>query len=150
MARRSGHFHLRMHVENQRLEPIVNIAVAGTGYVGLSLAVLLAQNNRVSAVDVVQAKVDMLSCWESPIRDREIERFLDEAARGERVLNLRATTDGVNAYAMADLVVIATPTNYDPERNYFDTRHVEQVVELVLEVNPEAIMEEFMDVSSSD
>ena len=116
------------------------IAVAGTGYVGLSLAVLLAQNNHVRAVDVIPEKVDKLSHWESPIRDQEIERFLDEASRGERKLDFHPTIDGEKAYAEADLVVIATPTNYDPEKNYFDTRYVEQVVELVLEVNPEATL----------
>lgn len=118
----------------------MNIAVAGTGYVGLSLAVLLAQRNRVDAVDVVEEKVAMLSRWVSPIRDEEIERFLDEAARRERELDLHPTLDGRTAYAEADLVVVATPTNYDPDRNYFDTSFVEQVVELVLEANPAAVM----------
>ncbi|MDB1805550.1 nucleotide sugar dehydrogenase [Eggerthella lenta] len=118
----------------------MNIAVAGTGYVGLSLAVLLAQYNRVEAVDVVPEKVGLLSRWESPIRDKEIERFLGEASRGERELCFYPTTDGAGAYASVDFVVIATPTNYDPEKNFFDTRYVEQVVELVLEVNPSATM----------
>lgn len=118
----------------------MRIAIAGTGYVGLSLAVLLAQHNQVDAVDVVPEKVEMLRRWESPIRDAEIERFLGETARGERELDLHPTLDGRAAYQAADLVVIATPTNYDPERNFFDTRYVEQVVELVLEVNPQAVM----------
>ncbi|WP_165247666.1 nucleotide sugar dehydrogenase [Adlercreutzia sp. ZJ141] len=118
----------------------MRIAVAGTGYVGLSLAVLLAQHNQVDAVDVVPEKVEALARWESPIADVEIERFLGEAARGERTLNLHPTLDGRAAYAAADIVVIATPTNYDPDRNFFDTRYVEQVIELVLEVNPAAVM----------
>lgn len=118
----------------------MNIAVAGTGYVGLSLAVLLAQHNHVDAVDVVEEKVDALSRWESPIADAEIESFLADVKSGNRELDLTATLDGESAYSRADLVVIATPTNYDPERNYFDTRYVEQVVELVLDVNPRAVM----------
>ena len=118
----------------------MKIAVAGTGYVGLSLAVLLAQHNEVEAVDVVPEKVDMLNAWASPIKDEEIEHFLGEAASGTRQLSLTATLDGKRAYSDAELVVIATPTNYDPERNFFDTRYVEQVVELVLEANPQAVM----------
>ncbi len=118
----------------------MRIAVAGTGYVGLSLACLLAQHNEVAAVDVVPEKVAMLQRWESPIRDEQIELFLARAASGERPLALTATMDGAAAYAAADLVVVATPTNYDPERDFFDTRYVEQVVELVLQVNPQAVM----------
>ena len=118
----------------------MKIAVAGTGYVGLSLAVLLAQHNDVEAVDVVPEKVSLLNEWKSPIKDDEIERFLKEASSGERKLSLFATLDGRQAYSDAELVVIATPTNYDPERNFFDTRYVEQVIELVLEVNPQAVM----------
>ena len=118
----------------------MNIAIAGTGYVGLSLACLLAQHNDVVAVDVVPEKVAMLQRWESPIRDEEIERFLAGAKSGERPLSLTATMDGEAAYKQAELVVIATPTNYDPARNFFDTRYVEQVVELVLKVNPAAVM----------
>ena len=118
----------------------MKIAIAGTGYVGLSLACLLAQRNEVAAVDVVPGKVEALSRWESPIADAEIERFLEGARTGERPLSLRATLDGEGAYRDAELVVIATPTNYDPERNFFDTRYVEQVVELVLSVNPSATM----------
>ena len=118
----------------------MKIAVGGTGYVGLSLAVLLAQHNDVTAVDVVPEKVEMLNRWESPIADSEIERFLAEAKEGSRSLGFKATLDGASAYANADLVIIATPTNYDPKRNFFDTHFVEQVVELVLEVNPAATM----------
>ena len=118
----------------------MNIAIAGTGYVGLSLACLLAQHNDVVAVDVVPEKVAMLQRWESPIRDEEIERFLAGAKSGECPLSLTATMDGEAAYKQAELVVIATPTNYDPTRNFFDTRYVEQVVELVLKVNPVAVM----------
>ena len=118
----------------------MNIAVAGTGYVGLSLAVLLSQNHHVSAVDVVPQKVEMLQGWESPIRDPEIEEFLARAKSGERPLDLHPTLDGEAAYREAELVVVSTPTNYDPKRNFFDTSYVEQVVELVLKVNPNAAM----------
>ena len=118
----------------------MNIAVAGTGYVGLSLAVLLSQRNHVEAVDVVSEKIEKLSLWESPIRDEEIERFLVEAKAGKRELDFHPTLDGAKAYSEAEMVVISTPTNYDAERNFFDTSYVEQVVELVLEVNPEAVM----------
>lgn len=111
------------------------IAVAGTGYVGLSLATLLAQHNNVVAVDVVQDKVDLINDRKSPIKDDEIEDFLTN-----KNLNLSATTDGRTAYKGADIVIIATPTNYDPKLNFFDTKFVEQVIELVLEVNPNAIM----------
>ena len=118
----------------------MRIAIAGTGYVGLSLAVLLAQRNEVAAVDVVPEKVDAINRWASPIRDAEIERFLTEAKAGVRELALAATLDGYAAYAAAELVVIATPTNYDPEKDYFDTSLVEQVVELVLSVSPDTVM----------
>lgn len=111
------------------------IAVAGTGYVGLSLATLLAQHNKVVAVDVVQEKVDLINNKKSPIQDNEIEDFL-----ANKPLNLVATTDGESAYKDADFVIIATPTNYDTKLNFFDTRYVEQVIELVMDVNPEAIM----------
>ena len=111
------------------------IAVAGTGYVGLSLAALLAQHNKVVAVDVVQEKVDLINNKKSPIQDAEIEDFL-----AHKELQLMATTDGKAAYKDADFVIIATPTNYDPKLNFFDTRYVEQVIELVLQVNPDAIM----------
>ncbi len=114
---------------------INKIAVAGTGYVGLSLATLLSQHNEVVAVDVVKEKVDLINSKKSPIQDNEIEDFL-----AHRDLHLKATTDGEAAYKDADLVIIATPTNYDPKLNFFDTRFVEQVIELVLKVNPNAIM----------
>ena len=116
----------------------MKIAVAGTGYVGLSLAVLLAQHNEVHALDIVSEKVDMLNRFESPIRDDEIERFLGEAKVGERTLNLTATIDTAAAYAGADYAVIATPTNYDPARNYFDTSSVEAAIDAVRSVNAEA------------
>ena len=111
------------------------IAVAGTGYVGLSIATLLAQHNKVVAVDVVQEKVALINNKKSPIQDSEIEDFL-----ANKKLNLVATIDGESAYKDADLVIIATPTNYDPKLNFFDTKFVEQVIELVLRVNPNAIM----------
>ena len=114
---------------------ISKIAVAGTGYVGLSLATLLAQHNDVVAVDVVQEKVDLINSKKSPIQDKEIEEFL-----AAKPLKLVATTDGYSAYKDADLIIIATPTNYDPKLNFFDTKYVEQVIELVLKVNPNAIM----------
>ena len=113
----------------------MKIAVAGTGYVGLSIATLLAQHNEVVAVDVVPEKVDKINNRLSPIQDEYIERYL-----AEKELNLTATLDAEQAYRDADFVVIATPTNYDPVNNYFDTRHVEEVIELVMKVNPEAIM----------
>ena len=111
------------------------IAVAGTGYVGLSIATLLAQNNEVKAVDVIPEKVDLINHRKSPIQDEYIEQYL-----AEKALNLTATLDGREAYREAEFVVIAAPTNYDPVRNYFDTSHVEEVIELVMEVNPNAIM----------
>ena len=111
------------------------IAVAGTGYVGLSLATLLAQHNHVTAVDVIPEKVDLINCRRSPIQDEYIEKYL-----AEKPLDLMATLDGRKAYSDAELVIIAAPTNYDPVRNYFDTSHVEEVIDLVLEVNPSAVM----------
>lgn len=113
----------------------LKIAVAGTGYVGLSIAILLAQNNQVIAVDVIPEKVEMLNRKQSPIQDEYIEKYL-----AEKSLNLTATLDGAKAYKDADFVVIAAPTNYDPVMNYFDTHHIEDVVDLVLRVNPNAIM----------
>lgn len=113
----------------------MNIAVAGTGYVGLSLAVLLAQSNHVTAVDVVPEKVSLLNKRLSPIADAEIEEYLSS-----KTLDLHATLDGASAYASADLVVVATPTNYDTDKNFFDTSLVEQVIDLVLQVNPDATM----------
>lgn len=114
---------------------VSKIAVAGTGYVGLSLATLLSKHNEVVAVDVVQEKVDLINSKKSPIQDNEIEDFL-----AHKNLHLTATTDGRSAYKDADFVIIATPTNYDPRLNFFDTKYVEQVIELVMEVNPNAIM----------
>ncbi len=113
----------------------IKIAVAGTGYVGLSIATLLSQHHTVTAVDVVEEKVKLINQRQSPIQDEYIERYL-----AEKQLDLTATTDGAQAYKDADFVVIATPTNYDPVKNYFDTSHVEEVIRLVMQVNPEAIM----------
>ena len=113
----------------------IRIAVAGTGYVGLSIATLLSQHHHVTAVDVVPEKVEKLNRHISPIQDDYIEKYL-----AEKPLNLTATLDGHAAYADADFVVIAAPTNYDPVKNYFDTSHVEEVIDLVLEVNPQAVM----------
>ena len=114
---------------------VLKIAVAGTGYVGLSIATLLSQHHHVVAVDVVPEKVEMLKQHKSPIQDEYIEKYL-----AEKPLDIDFTTDGAEAYKNADIVVIATPTNYDSERNHFDTRHVEEVIELVMKVNPNAIM----------
>ena len=111
------------------------IAVAGTGYVGLSLAVLLSQHNDVTAVDIVPEKVEKLNNYVSPIQDEYIEKYLREAKDGERELHLKATVDGTAAYAEADFVIIAAPTNYDPKTNYFDCSAVESVIKLVLEVS---------------
>ena len=111
------------------------IAVAGTGYVGMSIATLLAQHHEVTAVDVIPERVEKINCRVSPIQDDYIEKYLVE-----KTLNLTATLDGVAAYRDADFVVIATPTNYDPVKNYFDTSHVEEVIGLVKNVNPNAIM----------
>ena len=116
------------------------IAIAGTGYVGMSIATLLAQYNHVMAVDVIPEKVEKINNRISPIQDEYIERFLDEARNDKRKLDLTATLDGEAAYKDADFVVIAAPTNYDPQRNFFDTRHVEEVIDLVLKVNPDAVM----------
>ena len=113
----------------------IKIAVAGTGYVGLSIATLLSQHHHVSAVDVIPEKVEKLNNKISPIQDDYIEKYL-----AEKPLNLVATLDGKSAYKDADFVVIAAPTNYDPVKNYFDTTHVEEVIDLVLEVNPDAVM----------
>ena len=113
----------------------IKIAVAGTGYVGLSIATLLSQHHQVTAVDVIPEKVELINQRKSPIQDDYIEKYL-----AEKDLNLTATLDGAKAYADADFVVIAAPTNYDPVKNYFDTSHVEEVIELVKSVNPHAIM----------
>ncbi len=113
----------------------MKIAVAGTGYVGLSNAILLAQHNEVHAVDIIQEKVDLINRKKSPIVDKEIEEYLSTKA-----LNLTATTDAKSAYADADFVIISTPTNYDSKKNYFDTSSVEAVIKLVMEYNPDAVM----------
>ncbi len=113
----------------------MNIAVAGTGYVGMSIATLLAQHNHVTAVDVIPEKVEKINNRISPIQDDYIEKYL-----AEKELDLTATLDGESAYKDADFVVIAAPTNYDPQKNFFDTRHVEEVIDLVLKVNPDAVM----------
>ena len=113
----------------------MKIAVAGTGYVGLSIAVLLSQKNKVTAVDIIPVKVDMINAKKSPIIDKEIEEYL-----ATMPLDLKATTDGDSAYKNADFVVIAAPTNYDPDKNYFDTSAVESVIEQVLRVNKKAVM----------
>ncbi len=113
----------------------IKVAVAGTGYVGLSIATLLSQHHQVTAVDVIPEKVEKLNNKISPIQDDYIEKYL-----AEKPLNLVATLDGKSAYADADFVVIAAPTNYDPVKNYFDTTHVEEVIDMVLEVNPDAVM----------
>ena len=113
----------------------IKIAVAGTGYVGLSIATLLSQHHQVTAVDVIPEKVDLINQRKSPIQDDYIEKYL-----AEKDLNLTATLDGAAAYKDADFVVIAAPTNYDPVKNYFDTSHVEEVIDLVLDVNPDAVM----------
>ena len=122
------------NIEIEKCSPL-NIAVAGTGYVGLSLAVLLAQHNHVVAVDIIPEKVEMINNRKSPIQDDYIEEYL-----ATKKLDLVATLDGNFAYKDADYVIIAAPTNYDPKRNYFDTSAVESVIEEVLKVNKEAIM----------
>ncbi len=113
----------------------MRIAVAGTGYVGLSMAILLSQHNEVKAVDILQDKVDLINGRKSPIADKEIEEYL-----ASKDLDLAATTDGASAYRDAELVIISTPTNYDPTKNYFDTTSVESVIEQVISVNPDAVM----------
>ena len=113
----------------------MKIAVAGTGYVGMSIATLLAQHNHVTAVDVIPEKVEIINKHISPIQDDYIEQYL-----AEKPLDLTATLDGESAYRDAEYVVIAAPTNYDPQKNFFDTTHVEEVIDLVLKVNPDATM----------
>ena len=117
------------------MEKTYNIAVAGTGYVGLSNAILLAQHNRVTAVDIIPEKVEMINARKSPIADKEIEEYLRE-----KYLNLTATPDGPSAYRDADCVIVSTPTNYDPKKNYFDTSSVEAAIDVVLDVNPDAVI----------
>ena len=126
-----------LFIENDIKQPInkipYNIAVAGTGYVGLSIATLLAQHNHVTAVDIIKEKVDLINNKKSPIQDDYIEEYL-----ASKNLDLTATLDGESAYRHADFVVVAAPTNYDSKKNYFDTSAVENVIELVLKVNPKA------------
>ena len=117
------------------MDNVKKICVAGTGYVGLSMATLLSQHNTVWAVDIVQEKVDLINAGKSPIQDKEIEDFL-----ANKPLHLTATTDAVAAYTGADFVIIATPTNYDPQKNFFDTSAVEAVIKLVMQYAPDAIM----------
>ena len=127
-----------MHTTEKRTNrnrQYMKIAVAGTGYVGLSIATLLAQHNEVVAVDVIPEKVEKINNRISPIQDDYIEKYL-----AEKELNLTATLDGASAYRDAEFIVIAAPTNYDPQLNFFDTHHIEDVIDLVLEVNPEATM----------
>ena len=116
----------------------MKISVAGIGYVGLSIAVLLSQRHEVTAVDIVADKVDLINQRKPPLKDDHIEKYFVEDLSGDRELNLTATTDGKSAYKDADFVVVATPTNYDPHTNFFDTSSIESVIELVLEVNPTA------------
>ena len=111
----------------------MKIAVAGTGYVGLSNAILLSQNNTVMAVDIIQSKVDLINNKKSPIIDKEIEEYL-----AEKKLNLTATTDAVSAYTDADFVIISTPTNYDPDKNFFDTSSIEAVLDILKGMNSKA------------
>lgn len=124
--------------ENKRVQTGMHrIVVAGTGYVGLSLAVLLYQYNQVTAVDIIPEKVEKLNNYISPIQDEYIERYLSEAKAGKRTLNLNATTEAYTAYADADFIIIAAPTNYDPRTNYFDCSAVESVIQLILDTTAE-------------
>ena len=125
------------------------IAVAGTGYVGLSLAVLLAQNNEVTAVDIIPEKVEKLNNYISPIQDDYIEKYLAEAKAGSRTLNLKATVDGASAYKDADYIIIAAPTNYDPHKNFFDCSAVESVIKLVLECTSDRVNKPVMIIKST-
>lgn len=124
-----------MSINNMKDFKDIRIVVAGTGYVGLSIATLLSQHHHVTAVDVIPEKVDKLNNRTSPIKDDYIEKYL-----AEKPLNLTATLDGKTAYKDADFIVITAPTNYDPVKNYFDTSHVEEVIDLVVEANPDAVM----------
>lgn len=125
----------QMLTRHKEMEFFMKITVAGTGYVGLSNAVLLAQHNEVTALDIIQEKVDMIDNKKSPIVDEEIQTFLET-----KELNLTATTDSTAAFKDAEYIIISTPTNYDPEKNYFDTSSVESVIETVISVNPDAVM----------
>lgn len=125
------------------------IAVAGTGYVGLSLAVLLSQHNKVTAVDIIPEKVEMLNSWTSPIQDEYIEKYLLEAKKGDRELDLQATLDGKSAYSTADFVIIAAPTNYDPKKNFFDCSAVEAVIETVMDATAERTVKPMIVIKST-
>ena len=127
--------HCECNPKNMRNFEDIKIAVAGTGYVGLSIATLLSQHHEVTAVDVIPEKVEKINKRISPIQDEYIEKYF-----AEKTLNLKATLDGAAAYRDADFVVIAAPTNYDPVKNFFDTHHIEDVIDLVLSVNPKAVM----------
>ena len=129
MIRRTG------TISFNRMQKNYKIAVAGTGYVGLSIATLLSQHHHVTAVDILPEKVELINRRTSPIQDEYIEKYL-----AEKDLDLSATTDGASAYADSDFVVIAAPTNYDPDKNFFDTSHVEEVIDLVRSVNRKAVM----------
>ena len=118
----------------------MKITVVGTGYVGLSMAVLLSQNHKVTAVDIIPEKVEMIKQRRSPIQDTYIEKYMEEDLSGERKLNLQATLDAEKAYRDAQFVIVATPTNYDPKKNFFDTSMVESVIVEVTRVNPDAII----------
>lgn len=130
-----GHWGKYNWTQTQQISEKMKIAVAGTGYVGLSLATLLSQHHQVTAVDVIPEKVELINRGKSPIQDDYIERYL-----AEKDLNLTATLDGASAYRDAEFVIIAAPTNYDPKKNFFDTSHVEEVIDLVRSVNPDAVM----------
>ena len=119
----------------------MKITVVGTGYVGLSMAVLLSQNHEVTAVDIIPEKVEMINQRRSPIQDTYIEKYMEEDLSGERKLNLQATLDAEKAYRDAQFVIVATPTNYDPKKNFFDTSMVESVIVEVTRINPSAIIE---------
>ena len=136
-------------MQHDKIGNMKKIAVAGTGYVGLSLAVLLAQNNEVTAVDIIPEKVEKLNNYISPIQDDYIEKYLAEAKAGSRTLNLKATVDGVSAYKDADYIIIAAPTNYDPHKNFFDCSAVESVIKLVLECTSDRVNKPVMIIKST-
>jgi len=136
-------------MQHDKMGNMKKIAVAGTGYVGLSLAVLLAQNNEVTAVDIIPEKVEKLNNYISPIQDDYIEKYLAEAKAGSRTLNLKATVDGASAYKDADYIIIAAPTNYDPHKNFFDCSAVESVIKLVLECTSDRVNKPVMIIKST-
>ena len=136
-------------MQHDKMGNMKKIAVAGTGYVGLSLAVLLAQNNEVTAVDIIPEKVEKLNNYISPIQDDYIEKYLAEAKAGSKTLNLKATVDGASAYKDADYIIIAAPTNYDPHKNFFDCSAVESVIKLVLECTSDRVNKPVMIIKST-